>query len=150
MAHQRRVAPRQVLLGIGCEVAEGCRQVIVAMLLRHATEAPERVLQALVQRHEALAAEHDLGMLEARECEPEVIEPMVQSRIGRRVPLKRGEARQPRAQDDVQHRRFRPPCVKESKRRHEDCERGMQGRGALGRRVAEFQRRRRNQPHDSG
>jgi hypothetical protein len=26
-------------------------------------------------RHEALAAEHDMGMLEARECQPEVVEP---------------------------------------------------------------------------
>jgi hypothetical protein len=31
------------------------------------------------ERHEALAAEHHMGMLEAREGEPEMIEPMRQS-----------------------------------------------------------------------
>ena len=35
------------------------------MLVRRAAERPERVLQALGQRDEALAAEDDMGVLEA-------------------------------------------------------------------------------------
>ena len=54
------------------------------MLPRHAAERPQRILQALGQRHEALAAEHDMGMLEARERQPEVIEPMLQRDAGDR------------------------------------------------------------------
>jgi hypothetical protein len=42
------------------------------MLPRHAAEHPQGVLQALSQSNEAFAAEHDMGMLEAREREPEV------------------------------------------------------------------------------
>jgi len=46
------------------------------MLSRHASERPQRVLQALGQSHEALAAEHHMSMLEAGECEAEVVEPV--------------------------------------------------------------------------
>jgi hypothetical protein len=48
------------------------------MLFRHAAERPQRILEAFGKRHEALAAEHHMGMLEAREGEPEVIEPVRQ------------------------------------------------------------------------
>jgi len=78
------VAERQILLGVGIEIAEGGRQAIAAMLLRNAAERPQRILQALGQRDEALAAEHNMGMLEARECQPEVIEPMRQRDAGNR------------------------------------------------------------------
>ena len=54
------------------------------MLLRHATERPQCVLQTLGQGDEALAAEHDMGMLEAREGQPEVIQPMLQRTPGNR------------------------------------------------------------------
>ena len=48
------------------------------MLARRAAERPERVLQPGGQRHEALAAEHDMGVLEAAERQAEVIEPVRQ------------------------------------------------------------------------
>ena len=54
------------------------------MLQRRAAERPQRILQTLGQRDEALAAEHDMGMLEAREGQPEVIEPMRQRDAGNR------------------------------------------------------------------
>ncbi len=84
MGAGRLVAERQILLGVGIEIAEGGRQAIAAMLLRNAAERPQRILQALGQRDEALAAEHNIGMLEARECQPEVIEPMRQRDAGNR------------------------------------------------------------------
>ena len=48
------------------------------MLARGATERPQRVLQPLGQGDEALAAEHDMGMLEAGIGQPEVVEPVIQ------------------------------------------------------------------------
>ena len=78
MRAQLLVAPRQVLLRVTIEVAERRRQAVAAMLLRHAAQRPQCVLQALGERHEAFAAEHDMGMLEARERQPEVIEPMIE------------------------------------------------------------------------
>jgi hypothetical protein len=45
---------------------------------------PQRILQSLGQRDEALAAEDNMGMLEARECQSEVIEPMRQRHAGNR------------------------------------------------------------------
>ena len=41
--------------------------------LRYAAQRPQRVLQAFRERHKTLAAEHNMGMLEARECQPEVM-----------------------------------------------------------------------------
>ena len=78
MDAQLLVAPRQVLLGLTIEIAERRRQAVAAVLFRHAAQRPQRVLQAFRERHEALAAEHDMGMLEARERQPEVIEPMIE------------------------------------------------------------------------
>ena len=52
------------------------------MLQRRAAERPQGVLQALGQRHEALAAEHDMGMLPAGEGQAEVIEPVIERRAG--------------------------------------------------------------------
>ena len=52
---------------------------------RRAAEMPQRVLQALRQRREALAAEHHPGMGEARPGETEVIEHVVQRLDGARV-----------------------------------------------------------------
>src|SRR5437764_736977 len=78
MGAQLLIAPGEVLLGLTIEVAERCRQTVAAVLLRHPAQRPQRVLQAFRQRHEALAAEHDMGMLEARERQPEVIEPMTE------------------------------------------------------------------------
>jgi hypothetical protein len=52
------------------------------MQQRRSSERPQRVLQPLGQCHEALAAEHDMGMFPAREGQPEVIEPMIERRAG--------------------------------------------------------------------
>ena len=52
------------------------------MLQRRAAERPQRVLQPLGQRHEALAAEHDMGVFPAREGQPEVIEPVIERHAG--------------------------------------------------------------------
>jgi 2-dehydropantoate 2-reductase len=70
MGAQLLVAPCQVHLGITIKVAESRRQAVAAMLLRHAPQRPQRVLQTFGQRHEALAAEHHMGVLEARERQP--------------------------------------------------------------------------------
>ena len=52
------------------------------MLARHAAEMPQRVLQPLCQRREALAAEHHVGMGEARPGKPEVVEQVIQRLTG--------------------------------------------------------------------
>src|SRR5947209_17676088 len=54
------------------------------MLLGYTAERPQRILQAHGQRDEALAAEDNMGMLEARECQSEVVEPMRQRDAGNR------------------------------------------------------------------
>jgi hypothetical protein len=64
MGAERLIAERQILLGIGIEIAEGGRQAVAAMLLGNAAERPQRILQALGQCDEALAAEDYMGMLE--------------------------------------------------------------------------------------
>jgi len=76
------IATRQVLACLPAQVAEGRRQAVAAMLVRGAAERPQGVLQAVRQGHEALAAEHDMGMLEAAVSEPEVIEAMVERLAG--------------------------------------------------------------------
>lgn len=48
------------------------------MLLQHAAQRPQGVLQAFRERYEAFAAEHHMGMREARERQPEVIEPVIE------------------------------------------------------------------------
>ena len=82
MGAQRLVAARQILPRVVVEIAEGRRQAVAAMLQRGAAERPQRVLQPLGQRHEALAAEHDMGVLPAREGQAEVVEPMIERRAG--------------------------------------------------------------------
>ena len=84
MAHQVLIALRQILLRVAVEVAERRRQAVAAMLLRHAAERPQRVLQALRERDEALAAEDHVGMLEAGEREAEVVEPVIERLPGER------------------------------------------------------------------
>src|SRR5689334_6020588 len=54
------------------------------MLLRYATQHPQRVLKPFGQGHEALAAEYDVSMLEARERQSKVIEPVIQRLAGNR------------------------------------------------------------------
>ena len=76
MGAERLVAERQILLGVGIEIAERGRQAVATMFVRHAAERPQRILQALCQSDEALAAKNNMGMLKARECQPEVVKPM--------------------------------------------------------------------------
>jgi hypothetical protein len=52
------------------------------VLFRHAAQRPQCILQTFGERHEALAAEHHMGMRKARGGEPEVIE-AVQERHAR-------------------------------------------------------------------
>src|SRR3979409_2194440 len=78
MGAQLLVAPGEVLLFLPIKVAERRRQAVAAVLLRYAAQCPQRVLQAFRERHKALAAEHNMGMLEARECPPEVMEPVIE------------------------------------------------------------------------
>src|SRR6266516_5595045 len=78
MGAQLLIAPSEVLLSITIKIAERRRQAVAAVLFRHPTQRPQRVLQAFRERHEALATEHDMSMLEARKRQPEVIEPMIE------------------------------------------------------------------------
>ena len=69
------------------------------MLAGHAAKPPQRVLQTLRQCHIALASKHNMSMLKAGECQPEVIEPMRQHGSSNRdAKLSRiGEVRQAKA-----------------------------------------------------
>ena len=78
MSTQLLVTPCQVLLGATIKVAERCRQAVAAVLFRHSAQRPQRILQAFRQRYKAFATEHHMGMLEARERQSEVIEPVIE------------------------------------------------------------------------
>jgi len=54
------------------------------MLQGNAAECPQRVLQAFGERHEALSAQHDMRVFEARVSEPKVIEAVGQRGAGDR------------------------------------------------------------------
>ena len=73
---QRLVAPCLVRCCLGLEIAERRRQAVTAMLARRSAQEPQGVLQSGGQRGEALAAQHDLGMLPAGEGQAEMVEPM--------------------------------------------------------------------------
>src|SRR5712671_6921967 len=77
VAHQFMKALRLVLRSVAIQVAECRRETVAAMLLRRSAEPPQRVLQSFRQCHIALATEHHMGVLVAREYETEVVEPMV-------------------------------------------------------------------------
>src|SRR6202045_1890756 len=74
MGAQLLIAAGEVLLGITIKIAERRRQAVAAVQFRHSTQSPQCVLQTFRERHEALAAEHHMSMLEARERQSEVIE----------------------------------------------------------------------------
>jgi len=74
MRAQRLVTAGLVVGGVLVEVAERGREAVGAMLARCAAERPQRVLQAAGQRGEALAAQHDLGVLPGGIGQHEVIE----------------------------------------------------------------------------
>lgn len=69
-------------MGPGVAVAEGGGQGVGAVLGRGAAQRPERVLQAVGERDEALAAEDDLGMFPARIGEREVIQAVFERPAG--------------------------------------------------------------------
>ena len=82
MGAQRPVALGHVVrVGLG-EVAEGRRQTVGAVVAGRAAEMPERALQPFRQRREALAAEHHLGVGEARPGQAEVVEHVIERLTG--------------------------------------------------------------------
>lgn len=97
--HQILITVCQVLLRRLVEVAERRRQTVAAMFLRHAAECPQGVLQTLGQRHEAFAAQYDMSVREARERQPEVIQPVHQNDTSHRDVQRAGvgEVGQPHA-----------------------------------------------------
>lgn len=80
MAAQAGIPGGPVLLDLRGEIVEGGREAVAAVLARRAAEGPERVLHPGGQGYEALAAEHDIGVLEAAEGEAEVVEAVRQRR----------------------------------------------------------------------
>ncbi len=84
MRAQALIAVCQIDLGIGIEVAEGGRQAVAAVIERRSANGPQGVLQSLRQGDEAFAAKDDMGVLEARPDQPEVIEQMVERLAGDR------------------------------------------------------------------
>ena len=82
MGAERLVALRQILLGVGVEIAEGRRETVAAMLLGNAAQRPQGVLQPFRQRDKAFAAEHDMGVFEAGEGQAEVIESAIEKLAG--------------------------------------------------------------------
>src|SRR4029450_468595 len=65
VAHELLVTPSQVLFLVAGKVAEGGREAVAAVLLGHAAEGPERVLQTLGERNEALPTQDDVSVLPA-------------------------------------------------------------------------------------
>jgi hypothetical protein len=93
------VAHRQVLARAFVQVAEGRRQAVGAMAQRRPAQGPPGVLQPFGQGDIALPAQDDMGVLEARIDQAEVVEPVIEQAPGdghRRVGHV-GEVRQPHA-----------------------------------------------------
>src|SRR6202453_5009527 len=82
MAAGRLVACRQILFGIGAEIAECGREAVASVLLGNPAQRPQGILQPFRQGDKTFAAEHDVGVLEAGERQTEVIEPAVQQLAG--------------------------------------------------------------------
>jgi hypothetical protein len=78
MSAQFVIAAGEIGFCISIKIAEGGRQAVAAMIERRTTERPQGVLQTLGQSDEAFAAKDDMGVLEARPDEPEMIEQMVE------------------------------------------------------------------------
>ena len=137
MAAQVVVAARQILPGLAVEIAEGGRQAVASVLARHSAQRPQGVLETFGKGDEALAAEHDVGVLEAGPGEAEVIEPMLERLAGDgdAGPAHVGEVRQAEAAGLValpeDHLLLlamdRPPCPDAPLQRAPDAaaERGM-------------------------
>ena len=78
MGAQFLITSGEVVLGDPIEIAKRRRQAVAAVLFRRAAQRPQRILQAFRERHKALAAEYHMGMFEAGERQPEVVEPMIE------------------------------------------------------------------------
>jgi len=78
MAAERFIACRQILFGVGAEIAERGREAVASVLLGNPAQRPQGVLQSFRQCDKTFTAEHDVGVLEAGEGQTEVIEPAVQ------------------------------------------------------------------------
>lgn len=78
MGAQRLVACRQVRPRVAVEIAESRRQAVAAMIMRRSPHRPQRILKPFRQGDEALPAEDDMGMLEPRPRQAEVVEQMIQ------------------------------------------------------------------------
>ncbi len=72
------VARGQILTRGMIQIAERGRQAVAAMLAWRTPDRPQRVLQPFGESDIALAAQDDMGVLEAGVDQAEVIEPMVQ------------------------------------------------------------------------
>ncbi len=82
MFAQRVISPRQIRPRVCIEIAECCREAVTAMQTWGAAQRPQRILQAFGQGDIALAAEDDMGVLEARPDQPEMIEKMLERLAG--------------------------------------------------------------------
>jgi hypothetical protein len=76
MCRQRGEPAGEVLRVIGTQVAERSRQAVGAMLVRRASQNGQRPRQPRRQRGVAFPAQHDLGVLEARIHQREMVEPV--------------------------------------------------------------------------
>src|SRR3546814_2890286 len=74
MATQRVISVRQILARRCIQIPERRRQTVAAMLARRAAQRPQGIPQPLRQRDITLAAQAQMGMLEARTGEPEVVQ----------------------------------------------------------------------------
>jgi hypothetical protein len=86
VAAQLVVAARQVVPGLVVEIAEGGRQAVASVLERHSAQRPQVVLETFGEGDEALAAEHDMGVLEAGPGAPDVLAPMLERLAGAPTP----------------------------------------------------------------
>src|SRR5208282_6607429 len=82
MGAERFVALRQILLGVGAKITESRRETVAAVLLGRATQRPQGVLQPFRQSDKAFAAEHHMGVFEAREGQAEVIKSPIENLAG--------------------------------------------------------------------
>ena len=82
VAAERLVACRQILFGVGTEIAERGREAVASVLLWNPAQRPQSILQPFRKGYKTFAAEHDMGVFEAGERQTEVIEPATQQLAG--------------------------------------------------------------------
>lgn len=127
---ERVVSAGEVGARFRIEVTECGGEAVAAMLTRRSTEQPERVLQSFGEGDVAFAAEHDMGVFEARPDQPEVKEAMIEpfTGDGDAMVVHVGKVRQPLdaglvglSEDDISLRAVdRPPGANPSLQRPAD------------------------------